>query len=148
MGCSERGLLIQTFLPFSDFKKTFKCLDYRRLGKQRLEARQIYNIITGKAKPNKNGKIGWIHHPSVRMWMGHANALALYHNFCIEEWISRGYNNNMKFIRPTGKVVMPEWIGKRIFHSSHRQTLLHKNYEWYSQFSWKELPKYEYCWPV
>ena len=28
---------MQTFLPYKDFGKTAKCLDYRRLGKQRVE---------------------------------------------------------------------------------------------------------------
>jgi hypothetical protein len=29
---------VQTFLPYPDFKKTAGCLDWRRLGKQRIEA--------------------------------------------------------------------------------------------------------------
>lgn len=33
---------MQTFLPYADFEKTAKCLDYKRLGKQRVEAWQIY----------------------------------------------------------------------------------------------------------
>lgn len=32
---------MQTFLPFSDFKKSAESLDYRRLGKQRVECLQI-----------------------------------------------------------------------------------------------------------
>ena len=44
---------MQTFLQYPDFEKTFKCLDYRRLGKQRVEAMQIYNIISGRS--NKKG---------------------------------------------------------------------------------------------
>lgn len=139
---------MQTFLPYADFEKTAKCLDWRRLNKQKLEAKQIHNIITGKAKPNKNGKIGWIHHPSVLMWVGHANALAIYHNLCIEEWIKRGYNNNMLFIEARSPVLYPKWLGYEKFHSAHRQTLLSKDFEWYSQFGWKEKPKYEYWWPV
>lgn len=139
---------MQTFLPYPDFEKSVRCLDYRRLGKERIESKQIHNIITGKSKPNKNGRVGWSSHPCVVMWKGHANALALYHNACIEEWIKRGYNNNMKLIKPTGRVVFPHWFGNGKFHSSHRQTLLYKNFEWYSQFGWKEKPVYEYVWPV
>jgi hypothetical protein len=139
---------MQTFLPYSNFEKTFKCLDRQRLCKQRLEAKQIYNIITGKAKPNKNGKIGWIHHPCVCMWRGYANALALYHNTCIQEWIERGYNNNMQLIDIDDVIKYPSWIGNNRFHSAHRQTLLFKNPEWYNQFNWSEKPKYEYWWPV
>jgi len=139
---------MQTFLPYPDFEKTVKCLDYRRLGKQRCEAMQIHNIITGKAKPNKNGKIAWSSHPCVLMWIGYENALATYHNFCIYEWIERGYNNNMKIILYEDKMELPPWFGDNNFHSSHRQTLLFKNFEWYSQFGWKEIPKYEYIWPT
>ena len=32
---------MQTFLPYPDFKKSLQTLDYRRLGKQRIEAYQI-----------------------------------------------------------------------------------------------------------
>ena len=39
------GVVMQTFLPYSDFIKSAKCLDYRRLGKQRVEAWQIYNTL-------------------------------------------------------------------------------------------------------
>ena len=28
-------MIINTFLPYADFKQTAECLDYRRLGKQR-----------------------------------------------------------------------------------------------------------------
>ena len=30
------------------------------------------------------------------MWDGYENALKQYLNECIDEWVSRGYNNNMK----------------------------------------------------
>ena len=61
---------MQTFLPYADFVKTAKCLDYRRLGKQRVEAFQILNILEGKTT-----KAGWKHHPAVLMWEGYENAL-------------------------------------------------------------------------
>ena len=53
----------------------------------------------------------------------------------------------MLLIRPAGKIVFPKWFGNKNFHSAHRQTLLSKDFEWYSQFGWKEEPKYEYVWP-
>ena len=138
---------MQTFLPYDNFEKTVECLDYRRLGKMRVEAMQVYRVLTGKAKPNKNGKIAWSSHPCVKMWRGYENALATYHNLCIKEWIHRGYNNNMLFIEPKGEIVYPHWLGNKKFHSLHRGTLLSKDYEWYSQFGWTEEPKYEYIWP-
>lgn len=36
---------MNTFLPYSDFIKSAQCLDYKRLGKQRVEAWQIYQIL-------------------------------------------------------------------------------------------------------
>lgn len=38
--------MVNTFLPYPDFVKVAKLLDYRRLGKQRVEAKQIINILT------------------------------------------------------------------------------------------------------
>lgn len=44
---------MQTFLPYADFSMSAKCLDYRRLGKQRVEAMQILNAIRGEKKVGK-----------------------------------------------------------------------------------------------
>ena len=53
-------------LPYTDFIKSAKCLDYKRLGKQRVEAKQILNILLGETT-----KTGWRNHPSVLMWYGY-----------------------------------------------------------------------------
>ena len=76
---------MQTFLPYKDFQKTFEVLDYRRLGKQRVEAMQILNILL-----NRTERPGWRNHPIVRMWEGYEPAIQLYHNMCIDEWIKQG----------------------------------------------------------
>lgn len=39
---------MQTFLPYPDFKKSAQCLDYQRLGKQRLECKQILQTLALK----------------------------------------------------------------------------------------------------
>lgn len=115
---------MQTFLPYSDFKKTAKCLDYKRLGKQRVEAWQIYETLL-KGEFTKcacdNGKIyvgfslterpiyetcfnckgkgkiktAWYNHPIVQMWKGYENCLLLYGVAICKEWINRGYKDNM-----------------------------------------------------
>ena len=36
---------MQTFLPYSNFKKSAKCLDRQRLGKQRVEALKNYIFL-------------------------------------------------------------------------------------------------------
>ena len=131
---------MQTFLPYPDFNDSLACLDYRRLGKQRVEAKQILSAL-GK------GSGGWYNHPATRMWAGHESALALYHDLAIEHWVKRGYNNTMQKLNP--KVVLfPPWLGQDQFHSTHRAALLQKDFNHYSQFSWTESPKIEYIWPI
>jgi len=133
---------MQTFLPYPNFEESAKCLDYKRLGKERLEAMQILNCLLS------NRKAGWKNHPAVRMWEGYEEALKSYMNAMIREWLKRGYRNTMKIEKVKTNFSYPIWVGDNRFHSSHRQTLLFKNYEWYKQFRWEESPKYEYFWPV
>ena len=132
---------MQTFLPYKDFQKSFDILDYRRLGKQRVEAMQILNILL-----NRTERPGWRNHPIVRMWEGYAPALQLYHNMCIDEWIKQGYNNNMKHEVITEPIIYPDWLGNEKFHSSHRANLIRKDYGYYSQFNWKENSELPYVW--
>ena len=134
---------MQTFLPYPDFERSLKTLDSRRLGKQRVEAFQILNLLLKRTSKN-----GWKNHPAVKMWKGHTNALKIYFNKSIEIWISRGYKNNMNKEVLRGKVVPPKWIGNKKFHSAHRSNLLRKNKEYYSKFKWKESTDIPYFWPV
>lgn len=132
---------MQTFLPYPDFKKTAKVLDYRRLGKQRVEAVQIQKAL-------KVEDYGWKNHPIVKMWMGYENALMEYKNIMINEWISRGFNNNMGLDTNIGPSIYPKWLGNEELHASHRSNLLKKDYEYYSQFGWKEEPGMDYIWII
>ena len=132
---------MQTFLPYSSFRKSFKILDYRRLGKQRVEAHQILNVLLERTDTK-----GWRNHPIVRMWNGYEPALQQYFNECVKEWINRGYNNNMELENITEMIVDPDWLGNERFHSSHRANLLRKDYEYYSQFGWKENSSNPYAW--
>ena len=137
---------MQTFLPYEDFTLSAQCLDYRRLGKQRVEALQIFNALEGI--PTKSGKqyTGWLNHPAVTMWRGYEEALLLYKNKMIEEWILRGYNNTMEMVGVSDDVEMPHWLGNEKLHSSHRSNLLRKDFEFYSQYGWRETPNLEYYW--
>ena len=132
---------MQTFLPYPSFTKTFKTLDYRRLGKQRVEAKQILNVLLDRTTTR-----GWRNHPIVRMWEGYEPSLQLYHNLCINEWINQGYNNNMELENITEPIIYPHWLGNKSFHSSHRANLLRKDYEYYSQFRWTEDSENPYSW--
>ena len=130
---------MQTFLPHSNFQQTAEMLDWRRLGKQRVEGMQIINTILNPKQK------GWQKHPIVIMWTPYVQALMLYTNTIINEWIKRGYNNNMKLYE-FSSIEMPHWLGDEAFHSSHRANLLRKDYEHYSQFGWEENPENPYVW--
>jgi len=136
---------MQTFLPYPDFVQSAKTLDYKRLGKQRIETKQILYTLLGRSQ-------GWKAHPAVCMWRTYAPALVEYGHAIIDEWISRGYVDNQKaafnveFVN-MGNVVYPAWLGDYKFHASHRAALLAKNFDYYKQFNWVETPKITYIWP-
>lgn len=134
---------MQTFLPYDNFIDSVKVLDYRRLGKQRVETFQVLNILLERTESK-----GWRNHPVTRMWTGYEEALKLYQNYTILEWIDRGYNNTMKFEKiDHSSIVYPPWFGQDLFHRSHRSNLLRKDYEYYSQY-FDEPSDLEYHWPV
>lgn len=132
---------MQTFLPYSSFIKSAQCLDYRRLGKQRVEAYQIYRTLIGDT-------LGWRNHPAVKMWEGYKNVLAMYHNEIVNEWVKRGFKNNMKFLEVKDLQTPPTWLGNKKFHASHRSNLLRKNEEYYRKFGWNEPTNLPYIWPI
>ena len=134
---------MQTFLPYSDYKKSFDCLDYRRLGKQRVETFQILNVLL-----NRTNTKGWRNHPATKMWQGYENALKLYLNDCIDAWKSRGYNNNMKYEEISGDIVYPPWFGDRKFHTSHQSNLVRKLPEHYRKYFPDVPDDMPYVWPV
>ena len=106
--------MVNTFIPYPDFNECAKVLDNKRLGKQRVEAKQILDIITGKSK----GK-GWKNHVAVNMWRGYENALTLYYNTIVQEWMNRGFKNNMPIIVITGKIVIPWFATNKHVNLSH-----------------------------
>lgn len=131
---------MQTFLPYADFLETARCLDDRRLGKQRVEAMQILNALT-------NATNRWRRHPAVRMWAGYESALRAYLNCCIEEWVRRGYRNRMALAPVPASTRMPRWLGDPRLHDSHRASLLRKDHAYYGRFGWDVDPAMPYYWP-
>lgn len=160
---------MQTFLPYPDFLKSLMVLDYRRLGKQRVEAKQLLKglVALGVATPDhvhmenllvqtefqENwekivGKTsGWVNHPASKMWVKNPGALAVYHDVSLLAWTARGYNNGMLPVSIPGRHKLPDWFGSEEFHASHRSNLLRKAPEWYSNFGWTEPHDLEYIWP-
>jgi hypothetical protein len=116
---------MQVFLPYQDFKLSLRCLDYKRLGKQRVECKQIIQVLDGTS-------VAWRNHPAVKMWMGYRNALVEYHNYCIDEWINRGYYNSMLHIKLNSATIdYPWWLGNDDFHRAMRARLIEKNRDHY-----------------
>lgn len=136
---------MQTFLPYPDFVESARVLDWRRLGKQRVEAMQLLNVIL-KRLPSS----GWANHPAALMWQPFPDALKFYHNVMITEWVFRGYQNTMllELLPPPTDIKLPSWLGRADFHASHRSNLLRKDPEHYGQFGWSEPPTLPYVWPI
>lgn len=136
---------MQTFLPYEDFEHSAKVLDYRRLGKQRVETWQLIRAINGETR-------GWQNHPAAVMWRGYVPALALYGAVITREWINRGYKDTMlerfeAILADSGDVVMPPWLGNPTLHDSHRSNLVRKFPEHYRNF-WPDIADdMEYLWP-
>lgn len=136
---------MQTFLPLPDFAASARCLDDRRLGKQRVEALQLLNG-------------SFANHPASRMWRGYELCLVVYGLVVCQEWISRGYKDTC-WLKVAAHAPVdasctwdalpkPPWLGDERLHSSHRSNLLRKDSLHYSQFGWAEVPVAGYFWPV
>lgn len=147
---------MQTFLPYPSFVESARVLDNKRLGKQRVEAWQILQILTGKSR-------GWRNHPAVTMWEGSEGVLVKYGVAVCVEWVRRGFTDSM-LSRFQDVVALdalsplsyeyPDWFARKDFHAAHRSVLLAKNQAHYSQFGWTEAPavrgadgKWPYVWP-
>jgi hypothetical protein len=127
---------MQTFLPYADFAKTASALDYRRLGKQRVETKQILMALTGEST-------GWVNHPATKMWNGYESLLCYYGMVMSVEWKKRGYVDNLFpwFVKKMVELTengseysgLPWFVGNKAFHRSHQSNLLRKAPEHYSQ---------------
>lgn len=152
---------MQTFVPSEVLGECARALDYRRLGKQRLEAMQIVKALTVSG-------YGWQSHPAVAMWRGNLVGLFAYQEAVCYEWtVARGFKDTCwlktrdLFVEAMGgqwveealnatrwgRAAMPEWWGEYEVHASHRSKLLEKDPEWYGQWGWDEIPGQAYVWP-
>jgi len=120
---------MQTFLPYSHFRKSAEVLDYKRLGKQRVETYQILRALDGMTK-------GWVNHPATKMWRGYSDALAFYGLIMCNEWVKRGYKDTLaeRFINrlPSTRIEYPLWLGDERIHISHQSNLIRKAPEIYT----------------
>jgi hypothetical protein len=149
---------VQTFLPYPDFERSARVLDARRLGKQRVECLQV---VRGLTVPG----YGWRHHPAVRMWSGHLEALGRYSLVCCEVWTETGRADTcattlvgdlaqagVTLVRSqqelAGAGALPSWLGDEDFHRSHQSALLRKDPEFYGPLFGDVPPDLDYVWPT
>ena len=141
---------MQTFLPFPNYAYSALILDYKRLGKQRVECKQIL-----LAMPKLTG--GWRNHPATKMWRNHEIELCRYAAAMCREWISRGYNDSLlpffedaidQYSSDGRNDAPPPWLGDELLHASHRSNLLRKDPEFYGRYNWTEPPDIPYLWPT
>ncbi|MEU7701374.1 MSMEG_6728 family protein [Streptomyces sp. NPDC039028] len=150
---------MQTFLPFADFSDSARVLDPKRLGKQRVEALQVFRGLTVPT-------YGWRRHPAVRMWAGYEEALVRYGLDVCGVWVAEGradtcsatLMNDYRAWRPSAVVrdqnglaeagELPPWLGEYAFHRSHRSALLRKDPAHYG-VHFPDVPDdLPYVWPA
>lgn len=136
---------MQTFLVTPRYVDTATLLDYRRLGKQRVEAWQILRALAGLSK-------GWTNHPAVKMWEGYEYSLGIYGSVMCTEWARRGYTDNMRerFVevcRVTPNTGRPDWTTNESFHLSHKSNLVRKMPEFYGPLFPGVPDDLPYLWP-
>lgn len=135
---------MQTFLPYPDYARSAAALDYRRLGKQRVEAKQLYLALT-------QSNYGWAHHPAAKMWRGHLSSLLDYGVAICEEWRSRGYRDTLLdwFTSQayTPDTRLPDWLTEE-FCRAHQSNLVRKAPEHYRPLFPDVPDNLPYIWPV
>jgi len=141
---------VQTFVPLSSFKESAKVLDLRRLGKQIIEAQQIFKALSYP-------EYGWKSHPATKMWRGHRIALYEYAKSIHEEWVLRRSNTHQAFVNldnirsslsVRGESSLPEWWGDDRVHVSHQSNLIRKDPDHYQKYFQGVRSDLEYFWPV
>jgi Pyrimidine dimer DNA glycosylase len=139
---------VNVFLSGPSVVESFERLDYRRLGKQRVELKQILTLETGGA---------WSNHPATRMWAGSLGFVARMGITCCLVWRSRGYKDSLLpwFTRKAeeySRDSAPEWLvkaretGDCDFFADVRANLVRKD-PCYNGFWPNTQPKEGYRWP-
>jgi len=136
--------MVLTFITDDDPKVCARNLDYKRLGKQKLECKWIINSIESK----KNNK-----HPGYLMWEGYLNYLKHYTNCIIEEWLRRGYKNTMEIYSLPSEFEKPWFFTYRPLQLTHICSLKRKDSNYYNNVfpNSPEITQYMtigYLWPT
>jgi hypothetical protein len=144
---------MQTFLPYASYNDSAKSLDYKRLGKQRVEVKQLLlalGVRIGNHVPRANS--AWRNHPCAVMWSKYPAALVEYGICVCKEWRSRGYNDILLEQFEAADNYMPEavnpwWLGLDALHESHKSNLVRKDPKYYAHQFPGVGPMEGYYWP-
>lgn len=147
---------MQTFLPLPGYVASAKVLDNKRLGKQRVECKQILRALGMRVGSQHIISGGWRHHPAVLMWRGFEYSLCCYAITVCDEWRARGWKDSLlpqfEFVASllylSGERGRPPFIGNDAFHASHRSNLLRKDPDFYGKYGWTEPNDLPYVWPI
>jgi hypothetical protein len=144
---------MQTFLPDPDFSVSASLLDSKRLGKQRVEALQVFRAqhVPG---------YGWRHHPAAAMWRGFDEALVAYGVAICDAWVALGHADTVRstLVAELGRAprsqaeldrlgLLPPWLGDEAFHRSHRSALVRKDPQRYRAMFPDVPDDLPYVWP-
>lgn len=162
--------MVNTF-TIGNSLKYIQYLDNKRLGKQRVEAKQIITILEYFDQHGTFPETGgWKNHPATLMWLGHTKSLKLYFNAVVKEWVRRGYENSYEYYNveectiisckfdghkaefdgDAGINTFPLWFSFPPFYLAQRAALIRKSPRDYSRFlddETKQYLTYGYLWP-
>ena len=167
---------MQTFLPYDSFILSASCLDNKRLGKQRVECKQIYQaLIQGpevmydtvlsmqafgmtvtpfESTRYKKRKTAWYNHPATQMWKGYEYQFVQYALCICDTWIRRGYKDTLYdyFTLQLDKVIKTDAVmpllGNESFHQSHQSNLVRKDPTHYRKYFPTVPSNLPYIWKV
>ncbi len=108
---------------------------------------------------------GWRHHPAVKMWRGHLEALGRYTLTCCQVWTESGFGDTVAATVTTELAeagvtpvrtqpelaaagALPWWLGDEAFHRSHRSALLRKDSAYYKETFGDVPDDLPYVWPT
>lgn len=143
---------MQTFFTRASFFRSAADLDDARLGKQRQEALQILNTLTGSSKAYRG-------HPVTFMWQTYESALCIYGMIVCMEWsLKRGFSDKVfwEFSRKADEMrkqealyfEKPPWFNDADVIRSHRSNLVRMDGDVYGPLFPRTPKDMPYLWPV
>ena len=141
---------MQTFMTHNNYVESAKALDNKRLGKQRIEAFQIYKALRGDY--NETG--AWVNHPATVMWRGNEYELALYGLTISVEFYERGFDGYSMMqtfteicneLQQGNTSSYPWWVNNELLRLTHQSNLNRKDENYYKFNVPNNVP---YVWPL